>query len=99
MQPHVAHLKRWADDDRADEVWDRIENAAKENGTLFPAWFFIQEMLSSRRVALLIDERQTQRSFYRKMAAQMIEVAAFLGAQPPDGGPPLSLTVRGLRTS
>ena len=82
------HIKRWADDDRADEVWERIESAAQANGTPLPRWFFIQEILSARRVALLIDKRQTQRSFYRNIAAQMIEVAAFLGAQPPDGGPP-----------
>jgi hypothetical protein len=82
------HIKRWADDDRADEIWERIESAAQAKGTPLPAWFFIQEILSARRVALLINKRQTQRGLYRKMAARMIEVAAFLDAQPPDGGPP-----------
>jgi hypothetical protein len=30
------HLKRWADDDRAEEVWDRIKYAAQKQGSHLP---------------------------------------------------------------
>jgi hypothetical protein len=82
------HLKRWADDDRADEVWDRIEHTAQEHGTLLPAGFFIGQILSARRVAVLIDQRRTRRDRYRKIAAQMNEITDFLREPPCQDGPP-----------
>ena len=82
------HLKRWADDDRADEVWDRIKHAAQKHGTLLPAWFFIGELLSARRVAELIEQRRIRRDDYRRLATRMEEIANFLRERPPQGGPP-----------
>jgi hypothetical protein len=41
-----AHLKRWADDERADEVWKTIRGAAEKRGRVLPDRFFIQEVLS-----------------------------------------------------
>ena len=73
------HLKRWADDDRADEVWDRIKHAAQKHGTLLPAWFFIAE---------LIEQRRIRRDDYRRLATRMEEIANFLRERPPQGGPP-----------
>jgi hypothetical protein len=82
------HLKRWADDDRAEEVWDRIKYAAQKHGTPLTARFFIMEILSARRVAELIDQRRTQRGRYRGLATQMEEIASFLRERPFQGGPP-----------
>jgi hypothetical protein len=82
------HLKRWAEDDRADEVWDKIKRAAQEQGTLLPARFFIGEILSARRVAELIDQRRAQRNRYREVATQMEEIAIFLREPQRQGGPP-----------
>jgi hypothetical protein len=67
----VAHLKRWADDERADEVWNTIDSAAKERGMLFPARLFIQELLGARDIAESINHRRKHRDLYRKYAAQM----------------------------
>jgi hypothetical protein len=38
-----AHLQRWADDDRAEEVWHKIERAAQNNKLRLPAKYFIAE--------------------------------------------------------
>jgi hypothetical protein len=83
-----AHLKRWADDNRADEVWDRIRSAAQERGIPLTPKFFIGEILSAKSVAELIDRRRTERDRYRRFATQMEEIATFLRERPSGGGPP-----------
>jgi hypothetical protein len=82
----VAHLKRWADDERADEVWNAIESAAKEHGKLvLPARFFIQEVLGARDIAKSINHRRNNRERYLKHAARIVEVAKVLRAPLPNG--------------
>ena len=39
-----AHLQRWSDDDRADEVWLTIERAAQEHELAVPPHVFIREI-------------------------------------------------------
>ena len=73
-----AHLKRWAEDERADKVWSTINSAAKRRGRLLPVRFFIQEILGAREIAKSIDHRKKNRARYLKRAAQMMEVAGFL---------------------
>ena len=80
----VAHLNRWADDERADEVWNRIDSAAKEHGMLVPARFFIQEVLGARDIATSINHRRKYRERYRKHAAQMVEIAKVLREPLPN---------------
>ena len=83
-----AHLKRWADDDRADEVWDSIKYAAQKRGRPLTPKMFIGQILSARSAAELIDRRRTERHRYRRFARQMVEVAKFLRERPSGGGPP-----------
>lgn len=81
----VAHLNRWADDERADEVWNTIDSAAKERGILLPARFFIQEVLGARDIATSINHRRKYRERYRKHAARMVEIAKVLRERLPNG--------------
>ena len=83
------HLKRWADDDRADEVWETINCAIQERGLTFPdgfiEWWFIQEILGQRRLAESIGSFRKQRDVYRRYAAQLQDAANLLREKPPDG--------------
>jgi len=81
----AAHLKRWAKDERADEVWKAIERAAKKNGRLLPPGFFIREVLGARDIATSIVHRRNSRKQYRKHAARMSEVAKVLRKPLPNG--------------
>jgi hypothetical protein len=80
----VAHLKRWAHDERADEIWNTIEGAAKERRTLLPARFFIQEVLGARDIASSLNHRRKYRERYRKHAARMVEIAKVLREPLPN---------------
>jgi hypothetical protein len=81
----IAHLKRWADDDRADEVWNTISRAAQEHRGLLPVQFFIQEILGARDIAQSLNHRRKHRDRYRKRAAQMVEIAKVLREPLPNG--------------
>ncbi len=80
-----AHLKRWADDERADEVWNTIKGAAKKRGRVIPERFFIQEVLGAREIATSINHRRKYRERYRKHAARMAEIAKVLRERLPNG--------------
>jgi hypothetical protein len=94
--PHLTkadreHLKRWADDDRTDEVWDSITCATRQHRlTLsdlpdgFFKWFFIQEVLGQRSLAESIGNRWKYRDLFRSRAAQMQEAANILREKNPD---------------
>ena len=81
----IAHLKRWVDDDRADEVWNTINRAAQEHRTPLPVAFFIQEILGARDIAQSLNHRRKHRERYRKRAAQMVEIAKVLREPLPNG--------------
>jgi hypothetical protein len=81
----IAHLKRWADDDRADEVWNTISRAAQEHRTPLPVPFFIQEVLGARDIAQSLNHRRKHRERYRKRAAQMVEIAKVMREPLPNG--------------
>lgn len=81
----VAHLERWADDERADEVWNAIKDAAQKRGLPLPASFFIQEVLGTRDIATSINHRRKYRERYRKHAARMTEIAKVLRERLPNG--------------
>lgn len=83
----VAHLERWADDERADEVWNTIKAAAQKRGILLPASFFIQEVLGTRDIATSMNHRRKYRERYRKHAARMAEIAKVLRERLPNGFP------------
>ena len=83
-----AHLQRWSDDDRADEVWQTIDRAAHKHGLLLPRNVFITEILAVRRVAEAIAGRGKYRARSRRYARQMEEVAEFLRKRHPAGMPP-----------
>jgi hypothetical protein len=83
-----AHLQRWADDDRAGEVWHKIERAAQKNNVKLPAKHFIHELLAARRVAMAIGQRRELREHYRKAADDMVRIAGFLRKPHPYGMPP-----------
>jgi hypothetical protein len=83
-----AHLQRWADDDRAEEVWHKIERAAQENNVRLPAECFISQVLAARPVAIAIGRRGELRERYRNAADDMERVAKFLRHPHPYGMPP-----------
>jgi hypothetical protein len=80
-----AHLKRWAADERADEVWNTIKNAARKRGRVIPDRWFIQEILGTREIATSINHRRKYRERYRKYAARMAEIAKVLRERLPNG--------------
>jgi hypothetical protein len=82
---HRAHVKRWSDDDRAEEVWNVIDRAAQECGRVLPVRFFIQETLGARDVAQSLHHQRKNRERYRKHAAQMMEIANVLRKPLPNG--------------
>ena len=92
--PHLTkadheHLKRWADDDRADEIWDSIKCATRQHWLMLPdgffEWFLIQEILGQRSLAELIGSLRKQRDLYRRRVAQLQATANLLREKPPDG--------------
>jgi hypothetical protein len=83
-----AHLQRWSDDDRADEVWLTIERAAQEHELAVPPHVFIREILAIRRVAKAIASRGKYRDRYHTYAKQMEKIAKFLREPHPLGMPP-----------
>ena len=80
-----AHLKRWAEDERADEIWKTIKDAATKRGRVFPERFFIQEVLGAREIATSINHRRKYRERYREHAARMAEIAKVLRERLPNG--------------
>jgi hypothetical protein len=83
-----AHLQRWADDDRVEEVWHKIERAAHNNKLRLPAKYFITEILADRRVAMAIGHRGKWRERFRNAADEMERTAKFLRKPHPYGMPP-----------
>ena len=83
----LAHLKRWADDDRADEVWNVINCAVRSGGRLLPERLFIQDILGTRHIATSINHRRNNRERYRKYAAQMEYIARVLRMRQPNQFP------------
>jgi hypothetical protein len=80
-----AHLRRWANDDRADEVWNTIDRAIQERGILLPVRLLIQEILGARDIAQSINHQRKHRDRYRNRAAQMVEIAKVLREPGPNG--------------
>jgi hypothetical protein len=83
-----AHLQRWADDDRAEEVWHKIERAAQNNKLWLPAKYFITEILAARRNAMAIGHRGKWRERFRNAADEMERIAKFLRKPHPYRMPP-----------
>jgi hypothetical protein len=83
-----AHLQRWAADDRAEEVWHKIERAAHNNKLPLPPTYFITEILVTRRVAIALGHRRELREPYRNAADEMMRIARFLRKRHPHGMPP-----------
>jgi hypothetical protein len=87
-----AHLQRWINDDRAKQVWDKIQCAARSNNAWLPPKIFITEILGARRVAMVIGHRGKLRERYRNAADEMERVAKFLRKPHPYGMPPYPLS-------
>jgi hypothetical protein len=83
-----AHLKRWVEDNRAEEGWQIIKRAVLECGRLLPANTFIEEILATRTVSEVMASRAKYRREYRAHAKRMEETAAFLRKPHPMGMPP-----------
>ncbi len=86
-QADIAHLKRWAEDERADEVWNTIKGAAQKRSRVIPGPFFIQEVLGGRDIATSINHRRKYRERYLKHATRMAEIAKVLRGRLPNGFP------------
>jgi len=71
-------IERWADDERADEIWNTIKDTAQKRGMLLPARFFIQEVLGTRDIVTSMNHRRKYRERYRKHATRMAEIAKIL---------------------
>jgi hypothetical protein len=82
-----AHLQRWIDDDRAEQVWDEIQCAVRNNNLWLPPKTFIRDILAARPVAIAIAHRRKLREHYRTAAKQMERVAKFLRKPHPYGTP------------
>jgi hypothetical protein len=82
-----AHLQRWINDDRAEQVWDKIQCAARSNNLWLPPGTLITEILGARRVAIAIRHRGKLRQRYRNAAGEMERVAKFLRKPHPYGMP------------
>src|SRR4051812_11591790 len=84
QRPNAAdceHLKRWADDHRADEVWSKISHGIRKRGGVEPiafAYYFIQEILSLRAFALNPGARPA----YLERAKDAERLARFLSGSP-----------------
>ena len=84
----AAHIQRWAEDDRTEEVWRKIETAVQQKNITLPAEAFVREILGARQVAMAIGHRGEWRDRYRKEADQMQRTAKFLRRSHPLGMPP-----------
>jgi hypothetical protein len=82
-----AHLQRWINDERAEQVWDKIRCAARSNNLWLPPKTFITEILAARRVAMATGHRGKLRERYRNAASEMERVATFLRKPHPYGMP------------
>jgi hypothetical protein len=82
-----AHLQRWIDDDRAEQVWDEIQCAVRNNNLWLPPKTFIRDILAARPVAITIGHRGKLRKCYRNAADEMERVAKFLRRPHPYGMP------------
>ena len=81
------HLQRWIDDDRAEQVWDKIQCAVRSNNRRLPPKTFINDMLAARRVAIATGHRGKLRECYRNAADEMERLAKFLRKPHPYGMP------------
>ena len=82
-----AHLQRWIDDDRAEQIWDTIHCAARSNSLWLPPKVLIIEIVAARRVAIATGHRRKWRDRYRQVADEMEWVAKFLRQPHPYGMP------------
>jgi hypothetical protein len=82
-----AHLERWINDNRAEQVWDKIQCAARRNNAWLPPKWFITDILAARRVSMAISHRGKLRERYRNVADEMEWVAKFLRKPHPHGMP------------
>jgi len=82
----AAHLQRWIDDDRAEQVWDKIHCAVRSKLWL-PREILITEILAARRVAMATGHRGELRERYRNAADEMERLAKFLRKPHPYGMP------------
>jgi hypothetical protein len=82
-----AHLQRWIDDDRAEQVWDEIQCAVRSNNLWLPPKRFIIDILAARPVAIAIAHRRKLREHYRTTAEEMERVTKFLRKPHPYGMP------------
>jgi hypothetical protein len=82
-----AHLQRWINDDRAEQIWEKIQSAARSNDLWLPPGTLITEILGARRVAIAIRHRGKLRQRYRNAAGEMERVAKFLRKPHPYGMP------------
>ena len=81
------HLQRWIDDDRTEQVWAEIQDAARSKNPWLPPKTFITESLAARRVAIAIAHGKELRAHYRRAAKEMERVAKFLRKPHPYGMP------------
>jgi len=79
----LAHLQRWINDPRTEEVWESV----RSNNALLPPETFIIDILGARRVAIAIGQRGKLRKRYRNAADEMERVAKFLRKPHPYGMP------------
>jgi hypothetical protein len=82
-----AHLQRWINDARAEQVWDKIQCAARSNNLWLPPKIFITDILAARRVAIATGHRGKLRERYRNAADEMKRLAKFLRKPHPYGMP------------
>jgi hypothetical protein len=82
-----AHLQRWIDDGRAEQVWDKIQCAVRSNNLWLPPNIFITDILAARRVAIATGHRGKLRERHRNAADEMERVAKFLRKPHPYGMP------------
>jgi hypothetical protein len=82
-----AHLQRWADDNRAEEIWQRINRAVQKNKKLMGPTYLIHEILLARRIAMGIGQRGKFREEYRNKADEMERLGKFLRRPHPFGMP------------
>jgi hypothetical protein len=82
-----AHLQRWIDDDRTEQVWDKIQCAARSNNLWLPPKILITDILAARRVAIATGHRGKLRERYRNAADEMQRLAEFLRKPHPYGMP------------
>jgi len=82
-----AQLQRWINDDRAEQVWNKIQCTARNKNAWLPRRYLITEILAARRVAIATGHRGKLRERYRNAAAEMKQIAKFLRKPHPYGMP------------